>query len=81
MAEIDKSLPNVTPTPSDPEFKEQEIGLEQTQEITPIENVEMNQMEDGGVEISFDPTQELQSDNHSSNLAEVIDEQELYGTC
>ena len=77
MAEIDKSLPNVTPTPSDPEFKEQEIGLEQTQEITPIENVEMNQMEDGGVEISFDPTQELQSDNHSSNLAEVIDEQEL----
>jgi len=77
MADIDKSLPNVTPTPSDPEFKEQEIGLEQTQEITPIENVEMNQMEDGGVEISFDPTQELQSDNHSSNLAEVIDEQEL----
>jgi len=77
MAEIDKSLPNVTPTPSDPEFKEQEIGLEQTQEITPIENVEMNQMEDGGVEVSFDPTQELQSDNHSSNLAEIIDEQEL----
>jgi hypothetical protein len=37
----------------------------------------MNQMEDGGVEISFDPTQELQSDNHSSNLAEIIDEQEL----
>ena len=77
MAEIDKSLPNVTPTPSDPEFKEQEVALEQTQQITPIENVEMNQMEDGGVEISFDPTQELQSDNHSSNLAEVIDEQEL----
>jgi hypothetical protein len=77
MAEIDKSLPNVTPTPSDPEFKEQEIGLEQTQEITPIENVEMNQMEDGGVEVSFDPTQELQSENHSSNLAEIIDEDEL----
>jgi hypothetical protein len=28
MADIDKSLPNVTPTPSDPEFKEQEISLE-----------------------------------------------------
>jgi hypothetical protein len=80
MAEIDKSLPNVTPTPSDPEFKEQEIGLETVNETAPEivnENVEMNQMGDGGVEISFDPTQELQSDNHSSNLAEIIDEQEL----
>jgi hypothetical protein len=80
MADIDKSLPNVTPTPSDPEFKEQEIGLETVNETAPEivnENVEMNQMEDGGVEISFDPTQELQSDNHSSNLAEIIDEQEL----
>jgi hypothetical protein len=80
MADIDKSLPNVTPTPSDPEFKEQEIGVETINEITPeitSENVEMNQMEDGGVEVSFDPTQELQSENHSSNLAEIIDEDEL----
>ena len=80
MADIDKSLPNVTPTPSDPEFKEQEIGLEtrdETAQETVSENIEMNQMEDGGVEISFDPTQELQSDNHSSNLAEIIDEDEL----
>ena len=80
MADIDKSLPNVTPTPSDPEFKEQEISLETISETAPeitSENVEMNQMEDGGVEVSFDPTQELQSDNHSSNLAEIIDEQEL----
>jgi len=80
MADIDKSLPNVTPTPSDPEFKEQEIGVETISETAPeitSENVEMNQMEDGGVEVSFDPTQELQSENHSSNLAEIIDEQEL----
>jgi hypothetical protein len=80
MADIDKSLPNVTPTPSDPEFKEQEIGVETINETAPeitSENVEMNQMEDGGVEVSFDPTQELQSENHSSNLAEIIDEDEL----
>ena len=80
MADIDKSLPNVTPTPSDPEFKEQEIGLETRDETAPeitSENIQMNQMEDGGVEISFDPTQQLQSENHSSNLAELIDEQEL----
>ena len=60
MADIDKSLPNVTPTPSDPEFKEQEISLETISETAPeitSENVEMNQMEDGGVEVSFDPTQ------------------------
>jgi hypothetical protein len=34
-------------------------------------------MEDGGAEISFNPTQELQSSDHLSNLAEIIDEQEL----
>ena len=80
MAEIDKSLPNVSPTPSDPEFKEQEIALETRDELTPQisnENIEINPMEDGGAEISFDPTQELQSSDHSSNLAEIIDEQNL----
>ena len=80
MAEIDKSLPNVSPTPSDPEFKEQEIALETRDELIPQisnENIEINPMEDGGAEISFDPTQELQSSDHLSNLAEIIDEQEL----
>ena len=80
MAEIDKSLPNVSPTPSDPEFKEQEIALETRDELIPQisnENIEINPMEDGGAEISFNPTQELQSSDHSSNLAEIIDEQEL----
>ena len=80
MAEIDKSLPNVTPTPSDPEFKEQEIALETRDELIPQisnENIEINPMEDGGAEISFNPVQELQSNNHSSNLAEIIDEQIL----
>jgi hypothetical protein len=80
MAEIDKSLPNVTPTPSDPEFKEQEIALETRDELVPQisnENIEINPMEDGGAEISFNPVQELQSNNHSSNLAEIIDEQIL----
>ena len=80
MAEIDKSLPNISPTPSDPEFKEQEIALETRDELIPQisnENIEINTMEDGGAEISFNPTQELQSSDHSSNLAEIIDEQEL----
>jgi hypothetical protein len=80
MAEIDKSLPNISPTPSDPEFKEQEIALETRDELIPQisnENIEINPMEDGGAEISFNPTQELQSSDHSSNLAEIIDEQEL----
>jgi hypothetical protein len=80
MAEIDKSLPNISPTPSDPEFKEQEIALETRDELIPQisnENIEINTMEDGGAEISFNPTQELQSSDHLSNLAEIIDEQEL----
>jgi hypothetical protein len=80
MAEIDKSLPNISPTPSDPEFKEQEIALETRDELIPQisnENIEINPMEDGGAEISFNPTQELQSSDHLFNLAEIIDEQEL----
>ena len=75
MAEIDKPLPNVNVT--DEAFVETEVE-------TPIEDnvkredVEVTMDEEGGAEISFDPsTAPLQSTDHFQNLAEVMDDQDL----
>ena len=75
MAEIDKPLPNVNVT--DEAFVETEVE-------TPIEDnvkredVEVTMDEEGGAEISFDPsTGPLQSTDHFQNLAEVMDDQDL----
>ena len=74
MAEIDKSLPNVTPVASNPEFKEQEISVENQTAPQDLSKIEINQMEDGGAEISFDPTKEAADEGFDSNLAEVLDD-------
>ena len=75
MAEIDKSLPNIKP--------EDQILLEQGVEqelpdITPETKspVEITEMEDGGAEISFDPTAEQNdgAQDHNANLAEFLDD-------
>ena len=75
MAEIDKPLPNVNVT--DEAFVETEVE-------TPIEDnvkredVEVTMDEEGGAEISFDPsTAPLQSTDHFQNLAEVMEDQDL----
>ena len=75
MAEIDKPLPNVNVT--DEAFVETEVE-------TPIEDnvkredVEVTMDEEGGAEVSFDPsTGPLQSTDHFQNLAEVMDDQDL----
>ena len=75
MAEIDKPLPNVNVT--DEAFVETEVE-------TPIEDnvkredVEVTMDEEGGAEISFDPsTGPLQSTDHFQNLAEVMEDQDL----
>ena len=66
MAEIDKPLPNVDITEKDEAFVETEV-------VTPIEadpkneDVEVTMDEEGGAEISFDPsTGPLQSDRSFS---------------
>ena len=74
MAEIDKSLPNVKPVDSNPEFKEQEISVENQTAPQDLSKIEINQMEDGGAEISFDPTKEAADEGFDSNLAEVLDD-------
>ncbi len=71
MAEIDKSLPNQT---TEVEFEEQEIATPE-ETIEESGETEITPTEDGGVEISFDPTAtDMPEQGHFSNLAEVLDE-------
>ena len=77
MAEIDDTLPNETIT--DEAFVEQEIEVPNEELETTSEDVEVTMDEDGGAEINFDPNAAgaLESDDHFSNLAEIMDEQYL----
>jgi hypothetical protein len=76
MAEIDDALPN-TPV-SDEAFVEQEVAIPGQDLPKDPQKPEVIMDEMGGAEISFDPRKEnLESDTHFQNLAEVIDEQDL----
>ena len=75
MAEIDKSLPNTKTTIEIPG----QTDIEQTiqEEIQPTDSpVEINMSEDGGAEISFDPSVASMpgGEDHYANLAEFLDE-------
>ena len=79
MAEIDKALPNSKRTtielPDQKDIQEilaQEINREQKKP----EEVEVIETEEGGAEISFDPSQAMAegSQNHIANLAEYLEE-------
>ena len=72
MAEIDKSLPN-QPEDIAPE-EAVEVVEEQTTEPT-TDDIEVITTEDGGAEISFDPTAtEMPEMGHFANLAEALDD-------
>ena len=75
MAESDKSLPNTKTTIEIPG----QTDVEQTiqEEIQPTDSpVEINMSEDGGAEISFDPSIASMpgGEDHYANLAEFLDE-------
>jgi hypothetical protein len=75
MAEIDKSLPNTKTTIEIPGQAEIEQTIQE--EIQPTESpVEINMSEDGGAEISFDPSVASipGGEDHYANLAEFLDE-------
>ena len=75
MAEIDKPLPNVNVT--DEAFVETEVETPIEDNIK-TEDVEVTMDEEGGAEVSFDPsTGPLESTDHFQNLAEVMDDQDL----
>jgi hypothetical protein len=75
MAEIDKSLPNTKTTIEIPGQAEIEQTIQE--EIQPTDSpVEINMSEDGGAEISFDPSVASMpgGEDHYANLAEFLDE-------
>ena len=81
MAEIDKALPNEVRKTIELESPEQltEEVIQTQEEIPNPQDTEITPLEDGGVEINFDPgafSQE-QSQNHFDNLAELLPEETL----
>ena len=74
MAEIDKSLPNSIRTSV--EIDGPEVDVEETQEQQPEQPVEVTPMEDGGVELNFEPGKVNipGTENHFDNLAELLPE-------
>ena len=73
MADVDKALPNVEQTINIPSPEELQVEIEKTQK-DPQEPVDVQQNEDGSVDINFDPSQVNleQGQNHFSNLAELL---------
>ena len=73
MADVDKALPNVEQTINIPSPEELQVEIEQTQK-DPQAPVDLQQNEDGSVDINFDPSQVNleQGQNHFSNLAELL---------
>jgi len=80
MAGIDKSLPNEvrkTFETLNPADGVQE-AIEPQAEVPGSGNTEITSMEDGGAEINFNPgAEQLKTQNHFDNLAEILDENVL----
>jgi len=76
MAEIDDTISN-QPI-SDDAFVETEVSTP-NEEIESSEGAEVTMDEEGGAEIDFDPSSlsGTESDQHFSNLAEIMDDQDL----
>jgi len=76
MAEIDKSLPNTKTTIEIPGQTEVDQTIQEQVEQAQDPSVEINMDEDGGAEISFDPSAAAPQggENHYANLAELLDE-------
>jgi hypothetical protein len=77
MAKIEDALPNEIV--KDEIFQEKEVLLPNNEEVTTTEDVNVTMDEDGGAEVNFDPNAPgtLQTNEHFSNLAEVMDDQYL----
>ena len=77
MAKIEDALPNEIV--KDEIFQEKEVLLPNNEEVTTTEDVNVTMDEDGGAEVNFDPNAPgtVQTNEHFSNLAEVMDEQYL----
>ena len=77
MAKIEDALPNQPIT--DEAFVEQEVDVSEAAVPTQEGEANVTMDEEGGAEINFDPnaTEALQTEDHFSNLAEVMNDQYL----
>jgi hypothetical protein len=78
MADIDKALPNIK---EQPEETTEDLAVEMSDEMEQVKpgETEITEMEDGSVEVDFDPSALAQSDaaDFGANLADFVEEQEL----
>ena len=78
MADIDKALPNIK---VQPEETTDDIAVEMVEEIEKVQpgETEITEMEDGSVDINFDPEslKQSQATDFNANLADFVDEREL----
>jgi len=81
MADIDKALPNEVRKTIEIEGAENaaEENLEIQEELPNVGETEVTPLEDGGVEINFEPGafNQAQTENHYDNLAELLPEEIL----
>jgi len=76
MADIDKALPNTLTTIQVPGQAEVEQAIQEDAQQSQSPDVEIKQTEDGGAEISFDPSIASQEggQDHYANLADFLDD-------
>jgi hypothetical protein len=78
MADIDKALPNIK---VQPEETTDDIAVEMVEEIEKVQpgETEITEMEDGSVDVNFDPEslKQSQATDFNANLADFVDEREL----
>jgi hypothetical protein len=81
MADIDKALPNTLTTIQVPGQAEVEQAIQEDVQQSQNPDVEIKQTEDGGAEISFDPSLASQAggEDHYANLADFLDDSILGG--
>jgi hypothetical protein len=80
MAEVDKALPNVKKTLTIPSQQDQmELATRAQESIPQPGDVEVNQTEDGGAEITFEPgaVNQAGGQDHYANLADLLPDQVL----
>ena len=79
MADIDKALPNTLTTIQIPGQAEVEQAIQEDVQQSQNPDVEIKQTEDGGAEISFDPSLASQAggEDHYANLAEFLNDSVL----
>jgi len=78
MAEIDKALPNIK---VQPEETTDDIAVEMVEEMEQVKpgEAEITELEDGSVDVNFDPDalKESEAADFNANLADFVDEREL----